>query len=64
VFTHTSTKWAPWYIIPADNKWFMRLAVSGILGRTLESLDVQYPKLDPTQLKSLADARRLLVNEK
>ena len=36
VFTHTSTEAAPWYIIPADNKWFMRLAVAAIAYQTLE----------------------------
>lgn len=63
VFTETSTKWAPWYIIPADNKWFMRLAVAGILGRTLESLKLDYPTLGPSQLKELAEARRALMRE-
>ena len=64
VFTHTSTKWAPWYIIPADNKWFMRLAVSGILAKTLEGLDLEYPRLSPEQMKELLYARRLLMREK
>lgn len=64
VFTHTSTKWAPWYIIPADNKWFMRLAVAGILCRTLESLDLAYPTLGKAQLKDLTEARKRLVSEK
>lgn len=64
VFTHTSTKWAPWYIIPADNKWFMRLAVAGILCRTLESLDLAYPTLEKSQLKDLQEARKRLVRER
>ena len=64
VFTHTSTKWAPWYIIPADNKWFMRLAVAGILCRTLESLDLEFPVLSKPQRKELQAARRMLVNER
>ena len=64
VFTHTSTSWAPWYVVPADNKWFMRLAVSGILARALESLDLEYPRLTPDQMKELLYARRLLMREK
>ncbi len=64
VFTHTSTKWAPWYIIPADNKWFMRLSVAGILCRTLESLNLEYPKLGKVQMKELMDARQVLMREK
>jgi len=64
VFTHTSTKWAPWYIIPADNKWFMRLSVAGILCRTLESLNLEYPKLGKAQMKELMDARQVLMREK
>ena len=43
VFTHTSTKDAPWYIIPADNKWFMRLAVAAITYQTLDDLEPQIP---------------------
>jgi PPK2 family polyphosphate:nucleotide phosphotransferase len=64
VFTHTSTKWAPWYIIPADNKWFMRMAVAGILCRTLESLNPAYPTLSKNQLTELVNARKRLVAER
>ena len=46
VFTHTSTKTAPWYIIPADNKWFMRLAVAAITYQTLDDLNLKYPTAD------------------
>lgn len=64
MFTHTSTPWAPWYIIPADNKWFMRLAVSGILCRALEALDLEYPTLPESQMQDLLRARRALMREK
>lgn len=64
VFTHTSTKWAPWYIVPADNKWFMRLSVAGILSHALESLDLAYPTLDKTQRRDLQVARKMLLSEK
>ncbi len=48
-----STKWAPWYIIPADKKWFRSLAVSRIMIETLESMKMKFPKasFDPTKLK-------------
>jgi PPK2 family polyphosphate:nucleotide phosphotransferase len=64
MFTHTSTKWAPWYIIPADNKWFMRLAVAGILSHTLDSLKLSYPALDKAQLRDLQVSRKMLLSEK
>ncbi len=59
----TSTPWAPWYIIPADNKWFMRTAVASILVETLEELDPKFPRTDPEQKKSLLEARELLLQE-
>lgn len=64
VFTHTSTKWAPWHIIPADNKWFMRLAVAGIIYRTMKDLDLKYPEVTDEHRKGLAEARELLMGEK
>ncbi len=64
VFTHTSTKAAPWYIVPADNKWFTRLAVAAILAETLEKLDLAYPKVTAHQKAQLLEVRKLLVAEK
>jgi PPK2 family polyphosphate:nucleotide phosphotransferase len=63
VFTHTSTKHAPWYIIPADNKWFMRLAVAAITYQTLCDLDLKYPTLTPEKLQGLAEAKKVLMAE-
>lgn len=40
----TSTAWAPWYVVPADHKWFMRTAIADVLVRRLESLDLRYPE--------------------
>ncbi|MDQ2870382.1 MAG: polyphosphate kinase 2 family protein [Acidobacteriota bacterium] len=57
----TSTKWAPWHVVPADHKWFARLVVAGTIVDALEQLDVAYPKLDPAQKKELAQARRALM---
>ena len=61
--THTSTKWAPWYIIPADHKWFARVAVADLVARTLKSLKPHYPELDDEQRKSLRIAREQLEQE-
>jgi PPK2 family polyphosphate:nucleotide phosphotransferase len=58
---NTATKHAPWYIIPADNKWFTHLAVSAAIVETLEELDLSYPKVDAAKRKELQAARRLLV---
>jgi PPK2 family polyphosphate:nucleotide phosphotransferase len=64
VFTHTSTKCAPWYIIPADNKWFMRLAVAAITYQTMKDLDLRYPTLTKGKKKELLEARKVLMAEK
>lgn len=58
---HTATPEAPWYVIPADNKWFTRLVVAAAVIETLASLDLAYPEVGPDQLKALAAARRELV---
>jgi PPK2 family polyphosphate:nucleotide phosphotransferase len=63
-FTHTSTKHAPWYIIPADNKWFMRLAVAAIMQQTLQDLDLRYPTVSKEKRAELQQARDLLLAEK
>jgi PPK2 family polyphosphate:nucleotide phosphotransferase len=60
---HTATPEAPWYIVPADNKWFTRLVVAGAVIDTLESLDLHYPRVDQAKKKELEVARRLLEKE-
>jgi PPK2 family polyphosphate:nucleotide phosphotransferase len=62
--SHTSTKIAPWYIIPADNKWFMRTMVGDIIVRTLKSLPIKYPKVSQAKLDELKKAKDLLIAEK
>jgi PPK2 family polyphosphate:nucleotide phosphotransferase len=57
MITATSTKHAPWYVIPADNKWFTRLAVAAAIVDTLEELKLAYPNVDPEKAKQLAAAR-------
>ncbi len=59
----TSTSWAPWYAIPADNKPFMRLKVAEILVDTLRSLPIQYPELPEHEMNRLHEAKELLLSE-
>ena len=59
----TSTEWAPWYIIPADNKWATRALVADIITSTLQDLDLKFPELTEAQLKVLAEARKTLEAE-
>ena len=59
----TSTKHAPWHIIPADNKWVARSVVSEILADTIQGLDLEFPKLTPEQQKALAKAKKSLDQE-
>jgi PPK2 family polyphosphate:nucleotide phosphotransferase len=59
----TATKHAPWFVVPADNKWFTRLAVAAAVVDAMERLDLQYPKLEAAQRKELALARKLLEAE-
>lgn len=63
MLSHTSTKHAPWYVIPADQKWLTRMAVADITVRKLASLPIEYPQLDAEKKKSLEKARQLLENE-
>jgi PPK2 family polyphosphate:nucleotide phosphotransferase len=63
MLTHTSTEWAPWFVIPADNKWFARLAISQIVTAALEGLDLKIPKVDSERLKELQAIREQLINE-
>lgn len=60
---NTSTEYAPWYIIPADNKWFMRTAVGDIIVGTLEKLNLGYPKIKEKEKQELRDAKTILLNE-
>ncbi len=59
----TSTKSAPWYVVPADDKWATRAVVADIITSTLEDLDLRYPEVSEAEKQSLADARRQLESE-
>jgi len=61
---HTATPEAPWHVIPADNKWFSRIAVAEAVIDALESLKLSYPKVDDAKAKELTAARKLLEQKK
>jgi PPK2 family polyphosphate:nucleotide phosphotransferase len=63
VFTHTSTKWAPWHIIPADHKWFTRFAVAHFICAKLKALDLQYPDVSEAHKQAVLKAKETLENE-
>jgi hypothetical protein len=58
---HTASKHAPWYVVPADNKWFTRLVVASAIVTNLNALDLDYPKLDQERVKALEEARKSLA---
>lgn len=59
----TSTNHAPWYIIPADNKWFSRMAISDVIIHTLKGLNLQIPELDADEKAKLESAKQILLAE-
>jgi PPK2 family polyphosphate:nucleotide phosphotransferase len=62
MLSNTSTEWAPWYVVPANHKWFARAATAGILVNALQAIDPQYPRLDAAARALMADARRELAD--
>ncbi|MDP3461404.1 MAG: polyphosphate kinase 2 family protein [Bacteroidales bacterium] len=63
MLSNTSTEVAPWYVIPADKKWFMRYAVSSIILSRLKTLDLRYPILSKSETIRLAEAKQMLQSE-
>jgi PPK2 family polyphosphate:nucleotide phosphotransferase len=59
----TSTEWAPWYVVPADHKWFTRLVVASAVIETLGSLRPSFPKMDAQRRRELAAARTAILSE-
>jgi PPK2 family polyphosphate:nucleotide phosphotransferase len=59
----TAAKAAPWFVVPADSKWFTRLVVAAVIVEAVEKLDLEYPKVTPEQKKDLAAAREELKAE-
>jgi PPK2 family polyphosphate:nucleotide phosphotransferase len=63
VIRHTATREAPWYVVPADNKWFTRLVVAAVIGERMEKLDLQLPKMDAAALREMRTLRTALQRE-
>ena len=61
---NTATPESPWYVVPADKKWFTRIVVAGAVIDALDSLDLKYPEVGPVQQKELHAARKVLMAEK
>ncbi|MFD6285844.1 polyphosphate kinase 2 family protein [Streptomyces sp. NPDC060205] len=60
----TSTEWAPWYVVPADHKWFARTCAAAVLAHTLIELDPRYPEIDDAARHDLQLARKQLESER
>jgi len=60
---NTATEQAPWYVVPADNKWFTRLVVSAVIVDTLEGLGLAYPEVDAAKRAELEAAKKLLLKK-
>jgi len=63
MLTHTSTDWAPWYVLPADHKWLTRICAASVIAQTLIEIDPQYPVPDPAEQQELTTARAELEAE-
>src|ERR1700722_15265304 len=63
MLTQTSTTWAPWYVAPADHKWFSRLATAAVLVTSLDAIDPRYPAADPAVRDQMSQVREELVAE-
>jgi hypothetical protein len=59
----TTTEEAPWYVVPADNKWVTRAVVADVITTAVRSLDLRYPEVTDEQRQRLADAKRQLSSE-
>ena len=64
MIAHTATEEAPWYVVPADNKWFTRVVVAEVIVDTMVKLKLSYPKLDAGQRKQLKAAMAALLSER
>ena len=61
MLTKTSTPWAPWYVVPADHKWFSRLATAAVLVTALRAINPEYPAADPAERKEMTEVRAELA---
>ena len=60
----TSTEYAPWFVVPADDKWFARLAIAAIIARQFAKLEINYPVVSQAQKEELQKAKLQLMSEK
>jgi PPK2 family polyphosphate:nucleotide phosphotransferase len=63
IIRNTAAPHAPWFVVPADNKWFTRLVVAAAIVEEIDKLNLKFPKVDDAMRKELAAARRMLVKE-
>jgi PPK2 family polyphosphate:nucleotide phosphotransferase len=63
MLSHTSTEWAPWYVVPADHKWFTRLATAAVLVTALDAINPHFPAADPAVADQMAQVRTELAAE-
>jgi PPK2 family polyphosphate:nucleotide phosphotransferase len=63
MLSHTSTTWAPWYVVPADHKWFSRLATAAVLVTALDAINPRYPAPDPADAEQMAQVSQELAAE-
>ena len=63
IVRHTSTPSAPWYVVPADHKWFARVVIGSAILNALEGLDLRFPRADKASLQEFKQVRQALENE-
>jgi PPK2 family polyphosphate:nucleotide phosphotransferase len=63
IVRHTSTRFAPWYVVPADHKWFARVVIGSAIVSSLENLNLRFPRADKASVQEFAAVRRALENE-
>ena len=63
MLSHTSTEWAPWHVIPADRKWFARIAAGAVLVHALMEIDPKFPRVDKRRREALGEVRQMLASQ-
>ncbi|MDE2376553.1 polyphosphate kinase 2 family protein [Bradyrhizobium sp.] len=63
IVRHTATSFAPWYVVPADHKWFARVVIGSVIVAALERLDLHFPRADKASLREFDDVRKALERE-
>ncbi len=63
IVRHTATQHAPWYVVPADHKWFARVVIGSVINAALEKLDLRFPRADKASLEEFEQVRKALEKE-